>query len=386
MFKRLVCLLIVASQLPFLALGAPRVSDDDKTVYRLQSDDQLNITVVDQPSLTMTITVLPDGTISYPYLGSLKVLGMPVKTLQSKIFDALNKQLVDPVVTVSVAKHRDKVVSGLGALKTPGMQSLQPGWRVLDLLAACGGLSVERPEWTDAKLIRADGKPLPLDLPRMLANSEDPSNVPLVQGDVLVVNQVDASRTHVQILGEVQNQGAVLVPSDGSISTAIGLAGGVTPKAALSRATILREGKVINVDLRPISTGQPIVGATVQAGDTLVIPTNKQWFAVFGTTKTPGVFDMPDDEKLTVLTALAKAGGPTTDSDLIRVRLVRKDASGNPVATMISVDKLLKDGKGNDIPMESGDILYVPQHGKSVFSLQSLVQIATLGTIFGRKF
>ena len=44
--------------------------------YHIVPEDVLDVTVEDHADLSKTVTVLPDGTITYPYLGEDSVAGL----------------------------------------------------------------------------------------------------------------------------------------------------------------------------------------------------------------------------------------------------------------------------------------------------------------------
>ena len=63
----------------FTAGPALAASDD----YRLNPGDVLDISIWKEESMRRTVVVLPDGTISYPLAGHLKVIG---KSIDKRIF------------------------------------------------------------------------------------------------------------------------------------------------------------------------------------------------------------------------------------------------------------------------------------------------------------
>jgi len=49
--------------------------------YRVSPEDVLDITVQDHTDLSKVAVVLPDGTISYPYVGEFKASGMTLREI-----------------------------------------------------------------------------------------------------------------------------------------------------------------------------------------------------------------------------------------------------------------------------------------------------------------
>lgn len=328
--------------------------------YRLSVEDIVDIAVVDRPELSKSVQVRPDGKISYAFLGEINVVGMTTSQLEQRIAAGLKRQYKRPQVSVSLAKRQERLVSALGAVKTAGPRPMKDNWRLLDLLADAGGLSVERPEWVTATLIRGGSEVVAVDMVKLIA--ADPAENRVVQaGDILMVRQLEPERLQVQVTGEVTKPGPVVAPVTGSIVDVVYAAGGPTPRAALTRATILRNGKTIPVDLSPLRTGGKIAdGANIQAGDQLTIPENKAQFAAFGAINHPGPQDYPEDEKLTFYTALMRAGGQASDADLRKAKLIRPTKDGKAQVTDINLDAMLKKGDfAKDVPVEPGDIVYL---------------------------
>ncbi len=357
--------------------------------YRIQPDDALDISLVGESDMMRSVVVLPDGTITYPYLGTFKVSGLTVAEVNQRITARLAKQFVNPNVTVSVSKRQENYASVLGSVKTPGKVILKDGWRVLEVLAASGGLTVERNDWATATLVRNGGlEAIPINLGALLNKADSSQNFPVNSGDILLVNALQLTQTHAQILGEVTRPGSYPIPSDGSIVTMVALAGGVTPQAALTRAIIRREGKEIPVDLLPIirkgregvtetastnSTSSP----RLQPGDTLVIPDNVTRFAVLGAVTKPGAILYPEDKSINVLEALSMAGGQSSDADMRKVYLIRyspnevnNGKSVKPIKLDLSADALRESNSKKNkeqnskqtplrITMSPGDVLVI---------------------------
>ncbi len=86
-------------------------------------------------------------------------------------------------------------------------------------------------------------------------------------------------------------------------------------------------------------------------------------YSVMGAVRRAGQFVMQGDH-VTVLDALAQAGGPEENANLHTVTLVRRTAAG-PARTRLDLQKALKDGGKTEMPvLRSGDVLYVERRGK----------------------
>lgn len=360
--------LVAATLAPAARALVPEAPPSLPASYRIVPEDLLEITVVNQPDLSRSVPVLPDGKIAYPYLGEITVAGLTLRELTRRIEKGLEAQYVNPQVTILVRQRKIEVreVSVLGAVKTQGKHAIKEGWRVLDVIADSGGLSTERPEWVSATLYRSGGaESIPLDMVRLLATAAPEANPILEAGDILLVQELDPARTQIQVLGEVGRTGLVTAPRDGSVASVLAAAGGPTPKAALSRAVLLRDGATTPVDLRGLLVdGKLEPEVKLLPGDTLVIPQNKREYGVLGAVRTTGMSDYPDDQALTVRSVLTRAGGPAPGADLKGATVIRPatGGAGNPTLIPVDLEALLK-GKGDasqDVAVQPGDILFVP--------------------------
>ena len=105
------------------AQGAP-------TEYVVGESDILRIKVWKEPEVSQpSITVRPDGMISLPLLGVVKVSGMTPSQIQDMLADKLSRYLNKPHVTVAVTQIKSKAVFLTGEVKRPGVYQLGSAYR-----------------------------------------------------------------------------------------------------------------------------------------------------------------------------------------------------------------------------------------------------------------
>ena len=107
--------------------------------YRIAPNDVLDIVVWRNPELTRTVTVRPDGWISYPIAGEVRVDGMTPAVLQDTLETAFATYVTSPMVTVVVSRVAGFRVSILGKVRLPGRYDVEGTATVLDVLALAGG-------------------------------------------------------------------------------------------------------------------------------------------------------------------------------------------------------------------------------------------------------
>lgn len=125
--------LLVLVRLSFAA------EEDGMSNYRLGSGDVISIIVFDEKELSLEKVKLSDaGSISYPMLGEIRVLGLTVSELQQKLTNGLKGvYLIDPKVTVAIDRYRDVFVNG--QVHKPGNYPYQPGLTVRKAISIAGG-------------------------------------------------------------------------------------------------------------------------------------------------------------------------------------------------------------------------------------------------------
>jgi polysaccharide export outer membrane protein len=75
----------------------------------------------------------------------------------------------------------------------------------------------------------------------------------------------------VRVVGEVKKPGEVEVPPDGTLSSAVAIAGGPTEKARLGKVTFVRMNENGKVDRRDLDLRNLTDDQQVQDGDVLIV-------------------------------------------------------------------------------------------------------------------
>lgn len=112
-----------------------------RDAYRIGLADQLMISVWKEPELSMTVVVRPDGIITLPLINDLPVIGLRPTELQQVLTEKFKPFVSEPQVTVIVQGIRSRKVYLVGNVAKQGSYPLEGGETVLQLLAACGGVS-----------------------------------------------------------------------------------------------------------------------------------------------------------------------------------------------------------------------------------------------------
>jgi len=190
----------------------------------------------------------------------------------------------------------------------------------------------------------------------------------------------------ISILGEVKAPGAYPIATPRSILDVLALAGGLGA-AADRNILVERHGDAAHPIHYNFSNdaGRAIADQVlVDPGDTVVVPKAGIVY-VLGDVNHPGGYAMVNNEsKLTMLEALALAGGLTKTAKQGHARLIRKAADGTFTDRELSVGDL-QTGRLPDIAMLPGDVLYVPfSYGRNlaVMGAANIAGAATSAAIY----
>ena len=184
--------------------------------------------------------VSPSGTISLPFVGTIRVAGNTVTAAQRVITERLRQQAVEPFATVQITVNASDAVVVQGAVNDSGPVPLTPrGETVLDAIAAAGGATGD-PADTIVTLTRGTHRHQQL-LSVLFENPRQ--NVPLRPGDVISVGGGEASFIAdgaMNLTGEFD-----FVEGEMSLAQAIAMAGGLLDSRADPSATYVfrRQGQ-----------------------------------------------------------------------------------------------------------------------------------------------
>lgn len=118
---------------------AARADGAGLSTYRLASGDVISVRVFNEPEFTQERVRLTDaGTMSFPILGELPVLGRTVSEFEALITERLKGRiLVNPQVTVWIEQYRPFFINGM--VERPGAYPFLPGLTVRKAASIAGG-------------------------------------------------------------------------------------------------------------------------------------------------------------------------------------------------------------------------------------------------------
>jgi len=192
----------------------------------------------------------------------------------------------------------------------------------------------------------------------------------------------ESSSQGVTVLGEVAKPGIYPDLGDHKLYEIVSEAGGFTGAAA-RKVSIVRRNAPQTIQLTlPRNLGDDLTNnVDVLPGDTIIVPRAPIIYVVGDVGRPSGL--LVDNGTLTVLQAIALAGGANRTAKLSGVRLIHKTPTGM-TETQVPLKKMLE-AKAPDVTLQADDILFVPVSGGKLLASRTFdaaMQAATAVTIY----
>lgn len=187
----------------------------------------------------------------------------------------------------------------------------------------------------------------------------------------------------VTVLGEVKNPGVYPLLGTHGLLDLISAAGGVTPNAGKGVTITHRanptQPEIVNVETKPGSTAA--FNVDIQPGDTVMV-SRAGIIYVVGDVGKPGGFLIENNDRLTVLEAIALAQGTNRTASLNHAKLIRKTGNTREESS-VPLKKILAN-KVPDQMLADGDILFVPSSAaqNALRDAESVLPAATSAIVY----
>lgn len=165
--------------------------EKDRSSYRIGPADLLEVSVYQEKDLERKVRVSPDGVITMPLAGSVKVAGLGVVEAEQALTDRLKRFLISPQVSIFIAEYGNKQVYVLGEVAKPGSYPLptEAGLTVIEAITLAGGFSqYAAPDKT--RIIRkkpGGSSNIPIDISAVTKRGDKSKDLQLEPNDVVYV-------------------------------------------------------------------------------------------------------------------------------------------------------------------------------------------------------
>lgn len=170
--------------------AAPQVTDRATPPYRLGPGDQVSVSVWKHESLSLALTIAPDGKINYPLAGEIHSSGLTLLELQDRIAGGLREHLRNPQVSVTLQDARSYRVYVLGEVMQPGKQVLDGETSLIQSIAMAGGFTpfAETENIVVYRPAADSGNRIKFNYKRFIKHDPEMPDIKLRAGDTIIVN------------------------------------------------------------------------------------------------------------------------------------------------------------------------------------------------------
>lgn len=201
--------------------------------------DVIDLSVYHVPELVLKIRVDPDGYVSLPLLGDIKLAGLTVRDAQRSISDELiqRQMVLKPEVSLFIEEYATQGITVYGEVASPGIYPLMGPHRLFDAISAAGGFTPNAGHIVTILRYGTQDRGQVIDLSGN--QNQEQTNVMIHPRDTIIVSKVGV----VYVLGEVNKPGVFPMANNTSMSLmkAIAMAGSTTKLASLKHAIVIRK-------------------------------------------------------------------------------------------------------------------------------------------------
>ena len=237
--------------------------------YRLGPGDTIDVQLFGKENRQYSLVVNRDGTINFPNIGPVNVMGETFQDLKQRILDRVSTQLIGTSAAINMGALRSIQVLVLGDARRPGSYTVSGLSTITNALFVSGGVK-EIGSLRNIQLKRNGEIVSTLDLYDLLLRGNSADDVRLNSGDVIFIPPVS---TTVGVGGFVIRPAIYELKNEKTAQDVLRLAGGLRADALPQFSRVERFNpngarEFINVDL----TRQGGLTQRLQFGDTLLVP------------------------------------------------------------------------------------------------------------------
>jgi polysaccharide biosynthesis/export protein len=289
-----------------------RKRESSASDYTIGPGDVLEINVAGVDEIkNMSERVTAEETISLPFVGVINTRGLTDKTLRSEIRRRLETNYVrNPQVSLFVKEFRSRQVAVIGAVQKPGMYNLASSAdTMMSMISQAGGMRTDAAEhilFFPAEPAEPEKAKEIIDSLPVQVLSQSPSPLVLKNVDPIVINLDSVNRSGNQ--------------------------------------------RYLNMPALP--------------GDIVMVPGGGE-VLIQGWVERPGSYKITSG--LTILGAMAAAGGTSYPADTSSVELIRTNLEGHKSTFIADLDAI-KRGEQPDLPLREGDLINVVSTSGKAFA------------------
>jgi protein involved in polysaccharide export with SLBB domain len=348
--------------------------------YVFGAGDEVKIDIYGFSDKSQTLKVSPDGNIRYPNIGPIKVAGLSIDEVKSKLTSALAKiypglKAGNTNLQITLGQIRSIRVNLIGEVSKPGTYTVSSLSTIANALYAAGG-PTKIGSYRKIELVRGGKTVASFDLYDYLLKGDLTQNKVLQDDDVIKVATYTA---RVELRGAVKRNAIFEVDNTDKLTDLINYAGGLSDDANKSFIRVSRFGKQ-EKEIFTIKAEEAKTFA-LQTGDQVsidIIGSNfKNRVIIDGSVYYQGDYSIEKTPTLKDLLMLAK---PKEYAYTDRAMIRRFQADYTPEIIGFSVQEVME-GKFNiNLNREDSIYIYSKTETKETFLIQVLGEVNKPGS------
>jgi protein involved in polysaccharide export with SLBB domain len=324
--------------------------------YVLGPNDQIAVSVYGVQEYSGDLLVSPEGNVSIPNVGLIRVAGLTIEAATQKIKNSMGNKVYTYLrsggskISVTLSKIRTIKVTIIGANR-PATYRLSSLASVFNALYVSGGPTAFG-TFREIELLRDNKLFKKIDLYRMLLNGDQSDNVGLKDNDVI---RIPSYKTRVSIEGQVKRPGIFEVLPNENFANILAFASGFTDTAYQASVKVFaqtnKERQIKDLQQAQYNTYQPLIGDVFVVSKILNRFSNRVKIA--GAVYRPDVFELTPNLKVADL--IRKADGLTQDAYTGRAQIIRLQEDLTRSVVSFDVAKALNNDAAHNILLTRED-------------------------------
>jgi polysaccharide export outer membrane protein len=247
------------------------------------------------------------------------------------------------VLTIRIPGMKERVPSAGGAAEaTPGYRVYSSGKVLLPMVGGVqvAGLTVDEVQEKLQEVFR-----------------------PYIKEPVITVEILEYKSRALYLLGKFNSPGVQYLDRPVSLIQGIALGGGLDESANLRGARLVRQNRIVPVDIYDLIYNNDLrQNVALLSGDTVYVPGNDQQNVfVLGAVAKEGLIPMING-RLSLPQALSVAGIGKSSYDHNLIRIIRSHTPTRGELMVVDLGRIMA-GDALPLPLQDGDIVYVPRSG-----------------------
>ncbi|WP_299568271.1 SLBB domain-containing protein [uncultured Shewanella sp.] len=347
--------------------------------YMVGPGDTLNVQLYGKDSREYSLTIGRDGTIQFPELGPISVVGLTFVEVREYLSDRIEKQMIGIESNITMGELRSIRIFIAGDAYKPGSYTVSSLSSITEALLAAGGVN-EIGSLRNIQVKRKGKLVTTFDLYDLLLKGDASKDINLRSGDVVFIPSVGG---RVSVTGEIRRPAIYEIKSNENINDVINMAAGVNPGAYPRRSSIERFNRnglktIVNVDL----TSDTAKKQLAKAGDFIRVKSASTQYedaiTLVGAVVRPGKYQWFQGQKINDLLPTIW-GDLAISADLTYALVIREiDKYGNIEVLQFSPGKAITQADlSQNLTLNPRDKVIVFNHDDSSinrYELNKLVQ------------